>query len=154
MDSGMPRINIVAAGAVFKVHQFCFDPHGVIFFSPYKHPLGHSLYQCIPLFYFPCTVLYLLSAENLWFREERLAMREDCNDKSMSFIVVSSTCCPDVRNAAFEDCREEIVCSRCWSVLTVFSAWCEESILILALDSGRPELLDESCGEKRMPAAI
>lgn len=59
-------------------------------------------------------------------------MRGDCN-KSMSFIVVSSTDCPDVGNAAIEDCREEIVCSRCWSVLTVVSAWCEESILILAL---------------------
>lgn len=38
-------------------------------------------------------------------RVEKLIMKEDCKDNNMSFIVVSSTGCPDLGKAAIEDWR-------------------------------------------------
>lgn len=50
-------------------------------------------------------------------------MREDWSDRSMSFIVVSSTGCPEIGNAGIEDCSEAIVLLLCRLVLTVDVAW-------------------------------
>lgn len=69
----------------------------------------------------------------LFFIAERFSMRDDCKERSMSFIVVSRTGWPDVGKFAMRDVKLRPTCSSCIMTAPALEACAAKSSLILAL---------------------